>query len=976
MARNSVHTIWRIAQKELTLFFSSPIAYLFLASFALVNLFIFFWAEAFFARNIADVRPLFEWMPLLLIFLAATLTMRLWSEEKRSGTLEYVLTQPVPIWQFTVGKFLACLVLLAIALCITLPLPISVSLMASLDWGPVISGYLATFLLGAAYLSIGLFVSARAQNQIVSLMTAVALGCLFYLVGSDAITTLFNNSVADILRSIGTGSRFTSIARGMVDFRDLYYYMSIIVVFLTLNTYVLEKQRWAQGKKTPQHSTWRWISALIIMNVLVANITLSPVTELRVDTTAGKQYSISDVTQRYLAQLKEPLLIRGYFSSKTHPLLAPLVPQLKDLIAEYQIAGGDKVKVEIIDPQTDAELEKEANEKYGIKPVPFQVADRYQSAIVSSYFNVLVQYGDQHQVLGFDDLIEVKAKGQSLDVLLRNPEHDLTTAIKKVLTSYQSGGNVFDTVASTVTLTGYVSSEDKLPKQLIDYQKEIKSVLDEFSQQAQGKFQIKWVDPEAGNGEVAQQIAQDYGLQPMATSLFSDQHFYFYFIVSDGNQLVQLPLEELNKDTFKRNLTAGIQRFAQGFHKKVAVVAPRYNPQLAQYGMMSAQFNQLKQYLAADLNVVDEDLTDGQVAGDADILMLLSPQNLTEKQLFAVDQFLMQGGTVIAATSPFSASFMGNRLSATQQTSGLEDWLKHFGLSIDKKLVLDPQNTALPVPVTRDVGGFQLQEMRMLDYPYFIDVRESGLSQQSAITRSLPQVTMAWSSPIIVDEQKQTHRSITPLIKSSEQAWTSDSTDIMPKINGQGQVSYAAEGEQKSYTLAVIAEGQFTSYFADKTSPLLAKTNKASDDDNSSTTEENQDETPASDESTAEDKPFMPSSVIKHSPNSARLIVFASNDFLRDQVVQMVGAAMGSAYVNNSQLIANTLDWALDDDGLSQIRARGHFNRTLPPMDEAEQRFWEYGNYVVALLLLVIIGMIQRYRQQAKQRFYQQVLAQ
>ena len=101
MPRNAkaLSSIFRVATKEITLFFASPVAYLFLATFAAVTLFVFFWGEAFFSRNIVDVRPLFEWMPVLLIFLASTLTMRLWSEERRTGTLEHVLTQPTPLWQ-------------------------------------------------------------------------------------------------------------------------------------------------------------------------------------------------------------------------------------------------------------------------------------------------------------------------------------------------------------------------------------------------------------------------------------------------------------------------------------------------------------------------------------------------------------------------------------------------------------------------------------------------------------------------------------------------------------------------------------------------------------------------------------------------------------------------------------------------------------------------------------------------------------
>ena len=102
----------RVAQKEMLLFFSSPVAWLFLATFIAATFFIFFWVESFFARNTADIRPLFEWMPILLILLCAALTMRMWSEERRTGTLEHVLTQPASPWRFVLGKFLACFGLL------------------------------------------------------------------------------------------------------------------------------------------------------------------------------------------------------------------------------------------------------------------------------------------------------------------------------------------------------------------------------------------------------------------------------------------------------------------------------------------------------------------------------------------------------------------------------------------------------------------------------------------------------------------------------------------------------------------------------------------------------------------------------------------------------------------------------------------------------------------------------------------------
>lgn len=954
----SSQPLLRIARKEITLFFASPVAYLFLGSFAAITLFVFFWGEAFFARNIADVRPLFEWLPLLLIFLCATLTMRQWSEERRSGTLEHVLTQAVPLWHFVIGKFLGCLFLLGLALLITLPLPITVAFLGDLDWGPVWAGYLATFLLGAAYLSIGLFVSARSDNPIVSLISASALCGCFYLIGSPVITGLFSNATAEWLTLLGTGSRFESITRGVIDFRDLYYYLSIVAVFLTLNTLILERERWISQGRRPQHRHWHFVTGLLIANALGANLWLGQITALRVDVTEGQQYSISDATRTYLEQLQEPLLIRGYFSSKTHPLLAPLVPQMRDLIREYEIAGKGRVRIEFIDPLSAPELEQEANQKYAIQPVPFQVADRYQSSIVSSYFNILVAYGNEHQVLGFRDLIEVQARSESdLNVQLRNPEHDLTRAIKKVLHSYQAGGNLFDTVKGTLTFNGYISANEKLPAQLVDFRTTMNEILAEFSSKADGRLSVSVADPEAGDGALGQHIAETYGFRPMATSLLSSDTFYYYMTLAQGDQVVQLPLDDLSEESFKRNVEAAIKRFATGFTKTVALVAPNASP----YGGRGASFNRLEQFLGAELNVQREDLSDGSVSGQADLLLLLAPENLDKKALFAIDQFLMQGGTVIAATSPYSASLSSRNLNLREVDSGLQDWLAHHGLSIDKQLVLDPQNSAFPVPVTRNLGGFQIQDMRLLDYPYFPDLRAEELNQSHPMTRTLGQLTLAWASPITLDTAANGERSVTKLLHSSASAGLSTSMDIMPKLDAQGLNLLQPEKDIGRHLLGVASEGQFVSYFADQTSPLL--------EDNGTDTSASEGEA-----GVAEAEAPIIGRVISKSPASARIILFASNDFLRDQILTLAGSAAQSDYLNSLQLAANAVDWSLEDAGLMSIRSRGHFNRTLPPIDQATQELWEYANYLLAALALAVIALLAHQRKRAKTRAYQQLL--
>ena len=140
-----MRSLFQIARKEFSVFFNSPMAFIFLGTFLAVTLFVFFWVEMFFATNIAEIRPLFEWMPILMIFLTSAVTMRMWAEEKRAGTLEFLLTSPINPLTLVLGKFLACLGLIVIALILTLPLPFTISLIGSLDWGPVWVGILQRF---------------------------------------------------------------------------------------------------------------------------------------------------------------------------------------------------------------------------------------------------------------------------------------------------------------------------------------------------------------------------------------------------------------------------------------------------------------------------------------------------------------------------------------------------------------------------------------------------------------------------------------------------------------------------------------------------------------------------------------------------------------------------------------------------------------------------------------------------------------
>jgi ABC-2 type transport system permease protein len=240
-----MNRIRAVARRELKAYFNSPIAYVFLLVFAGAALFTFFNVNAFFSRGRADLRGLFDSIPFLMVLLVPALTMRLWAEERKQGTLEMLLTLPARDTELVLGKFLASWGLLAVGTGLTLMLPITVAFLGDLDVGPVIGGYVGALLLGAAYLAVGQFVSATTENQILAFILALVVCLGLYGLGVEGFARLFPDRTAVLLRAMGAGSRFESIARGVIDLKDLAYYLSLTGFFLAASVGALRVRRWA-----------------------------------------------------------------------------------------------------------------------------------------------------------------------------------------------------------------------------------------------------------------------------------------------------------------------------------------------------------------------------------------------------------------------------------------------------------------------------------------------------------------------------------------------------------------------------------------------------------------------------------------------------------------------------------------------------------------------------------------------------------
>jgi ABC-2 type transport system permease protein len=843
-----------------------------------------------------------------------------------------------------------------VALALTIFLPLTVSLLGNLDWGPVLGGYLAAILLSGAYAAIGLFVSSRTDNQIVALISTALLAGLFYLLGSPGITDFFGNEVGEVLRAIGAGSRFESIRRGVIDIRDLTYYLSLAGIFLTLNVLSLKAKGWSEGERTlPQRRGVALTSALLAVNLLVVNVWLYPLSRLRVDLTQYQEYTLSSTTRDLLSNVQEPLLIRGYFSEKTHPLLAPLVPRVRDMLREYQVASNGMVELEIIDPAEEPEKEAEANQVYGIRPTPFQVTGRYEASVINSYFDILVQYGDQSATLTFGDLIEVQpTRDGGLDVRLRNLEYDLTSTIKKVVYGFQSVDAILASMSEPVELDVYITP-NTLPEALAEVPATIESVLQGIEDQSGGKFSYEFINPDAPDAPVTRdQLFERYGLQPLASSLFSGESYYLYMVMEVGDQAqVIYPQGELSEADVRGAVESALKRSSPGFLQVVGLWTPPATPTQDAFGQTQqpiSSWQQVQETLRQEYEVRNVDLSGGTIAPDIDVLVLIGPQNLDDTARYAVDQYLMRGGAVIVAAGSVTIApdQMTGGLGVQPIDGGLKEMLAHYGFNVASSLVMDPQNEPFPVPVTRQVGEFQVQEIQALDYPFFVDVRADGMAEGNPIVSNLPAVSMNWSSPIEVDDEKNADREVEVLLTSTDQAWTQEDYNIQPNFELYPEYGFPRLGETRSYTLAVAARGVFDSYFRDKPSPLAQAEEGPAD--------------PAAE--SAEETPETPTvaGTIEVSPASTRLVILGSLEFVDDIVLELSATLGGDRYLNNLKLVQNAVAWAIEDLDLLNIRSRGTASRVLVPMAENEQSFWEVANYVLALLSLLAIGTVTSVR--------------
>jgi ABC-2 type transport system permease protein len=241
--------ITTIAKRELSAYFASPVAYVFIVIFLLLTGFFTFMVGGFFERNEASLTSFFLWHPWLYLFLVPAVGMRVWSEERRQGTIELLMTMPITPWQAIMGKFLASWAFLAVALALTFPVAITVKYLGNPDMGVVLGSYVGSLLMAGAYLAITCLTSALTRNQVIAFIISVVICLFLILAGWPPVTGILtkalpdNRWIVELVSSFSVMTHFEDFQRGVVDSRHLLYFLSVIGFSLFSTSVVLRGLR-------------------------------------------------------------------------------------------------------------------------------------------------------------------------------------------------------------------------------------------------------------------------------------------------------------------------------------------------------------------------------------------------------------------------------------------------------------------------------------------------------------------------------------------------------------------------------------------------------------------------------------------------------------------------------------------------------------------------------------------------------------
>lgn len=384
-----------VAEREIQNFFDHPTAYILMLAFLGLSLFLAL--RSIYALSLASLRPLFDLLPWLFAVFIPALTMRSVAEEKRTGTIEWLSSYPLGELEILMGKLIGNWFFVILSLAGTLPMAIGVFLLSDADPGIMLAQYIGASLLAMQGVAIGLWASTATKNQVTAFILATSVSFALVFIGTPVVLYGLTPFLGTALSRLSVMGHFENVARGVIDLRDIVYFLSTAGLFVAMAVGLLVKQRLSEQRES--YKRLRAGIAILLGLVVVTNL-LGGNIRGRVDLTRESLYTLSPGTEETLDNLSDLVTLKLFISDELPSELEPTLRDVRDLISDMSRAGGDNLVVENLNPGDDLDVAVEAR-SFGIIENEFNVLRDDEFEVRRGWFGLALLYADQQEVIPF-----------------------------------------------------------------------------------------------------------------------------------------------------------------------------------------------------------------------------------------------------------------------------------------------------------------------------------------------------------------------------------------------------------------------------------------------------------------------------------------------------------------------------------------------------------------------------------------------